>query len=102
MGQVRVAGIDGRIVTPEEATISVTDDGLLRGDGGFEFIKLYEGHPFRLDDHLARLGRSTEAIELSFDEDALRDDIDTALGAFDGSDGGLRLVVTRGGRRIVL
>lgn len=102
MGQVRVSAVDGRIVAPEKATISVTDDGLLRGDGGFEFIKLYAGHPFRLDDHIERLGRSTAAIELDFDEDALRSDIATALDEFGDGDGGLRLVVTRGGRRIVL
>jgi branched-chain amino acid aminotransferase len=102
MGDVRVAGIDGRVVAPEDALISVTDDGLLRGDGGFEFIKLYDGHPFRLDEHIDRLQRSTAAIELEFDEAALRSDIDAALAAFTGDEAGLRIVVTRGGRRIVL
>ena len=33
---------------PEDATISILDEGLVRGDGAFEVLKLYGGHPFRL------------------------------------------------------
>ena len=43
------------------------DDGLYRGDGAFEVIRLYEGRPFALGDHLDRLQRSAAAIELEFD-----------------------------------
>ena len=44
-----------------EAMIPATDEGLLRGDGVFEVIRVYDGQPFALEDHLARLERS--AIE---------------------------------------
>ena len=62
MGAAILASVDGEILPPEEATISILDDGLLRGDGAFEVIKLYGHHPFRLDDHVARLRRSADAI----------------------------------------
>ena len=41
-----------------EARIPVTDEGLLRGDGVFEVVRLYGGRPFALDEHLERLARS--------------------------------------------
>lgn len=104
MGQALAASIDGEIGPPERARISVLDDGLLRGDGAFEMIKLYRGFPFRLGPHIDRLERSAAAIELSFDRHSLESEIDALIAAdgIAGADGGLRVVVTRGGRRILL
>lgn len=101
MASAVLASVDGEIMPPEEATISILDDGLLRGDGAFEVIKLYEGHPFRLEDHYARLGRSAAAIELGFDLDALRTEIDALVAEGADPGGCLRAVVTRGGRRVL-
>lgn len=100
MGAATLASVDGRIVPPEKATISILDDGLLRGDGAFEVVKLYGRHPFRLDDHMARLRRSADAIHLGFDEDSLRAEIAALLAAGD-PDACLRIVITRGGRRLL-
>src|SRR4029453_4219002 len=47
--------VDGRISAAAEAVIPVKDDGLYRGDGAFEVIRLYRGRPFALADHLDRL-----------------------------------------------
>src|SRR4029453_1704945 len=44
-----LASIDGPVMAAAEATIPVTDEGLLRGDGVFEVIRLYEGRPFAFD-----------------------------------------------------
>ncbi len=101
MASAVIASVDGRITPPEQATISILDDGLLRGDGAFEVIKLYNGHPFRLEQHLARLGRSAGAIELGFDPGALRGEIAAILAEDADPDGCLRIVVTRGGRRLL-
>ncbi len=76
------------------------DDGLYRGDGAFEVIRLYEGRPFALGDHLDRLERSAAAIELEFDRAALEREIEALLAEAGEADGQLRLIVTRGGRRI--
>ena len=76
------------------------DDGLYRGDGAFEVIRLYGGRPFALGDHLDRLERSAAAIELEFDRAALEREIGALLAEHGDGDGQLRLIVTRGGRRI--
>jgi branched-chain amino acid aminotransferase len=99
-GVPELASVDGAVGPTAAATIALKDDGLYRGDGVFEVIRLYDGRPFRLADHLDRLGRSAAALELSFDRDALEGEIDALLGAAGPLDGQLRLIMTRGGRRI--
>jgi branched-chain amino acid aminotransferase len=47
-----LAVIDGEVAEGQAATIPVTDEGLLRGDGVFEVIRLYDGKPWALDEHL--------------------------------------------------
>lgn len=101
MASAVIASVDGRIMAPEEASISILDEGLVRGDGAFEVLKLYEGHPFRLGAHLDRLGRSARAIELDFDRGSLEREIEALREAGLPPEGCLRLIVTRGGRRIL-
>ena len=97
---VELASVDGTITPTTEAMVPMKDDGLYRGDGAFEVIRLYEGRPFALGDHLDRLERSAAAIRLEFDRAALEQEIDALLTEAGGPDGQLRLIVTRGGRRI--
>jgi branched-chain amino acid aminotransferase len=99
-GIEELASVDGRVTPTAEATIGLKDDGLYRGDGAFEVIRLYGGRPFALGDHLDRLGRSAAAIELSFDRPALEREVAAVLEEAGPVDGQLRLIVTRGGRRI--
>ena len=96
-----LASVDGRISSPAEATISILDEGLVRGDGAFEVLKLYDGHPFRLTAHLDRLGRSAAAIELGFDREALEAEVAGLLARGGAPDGCLRVIITRGGRRLL-
>ncbi|MFP6627464.1 MAG: aminotransferase class IV, partial [Myxococcota bacterium] len=56
--------IGGRVVDASEASIPLTDHGLLYGDGIFEGIRIYDRQVFRLDDHLARFAAGTRAIGL--------------------------------------
>ncbi len=95
-----LASVDGQVTPTAEATVPMRDDGLYRGDGAFEVIRIYAGRPFALGDHLDRLGRSAAAIELEFDRAALAAEIAALLGEAGEVDGQLRLIVTRGGRRI--
>jgi branched-chain amino acid aminotransferase len=95
-----LASVDGNISATAEATIPLKDDGLYRGDGAFEVIRLYDGQPFALGDHLDRLERSCAAIQLEFDRAALEREIGALLAEAGEVEGQLRLIVTRGGRRI--
>ncbi|MGA8746933.1 MAG: aminotransferase class IV [Solirubrobacterales bacterium] len=97
---LELASVDGAISPTVEATIPLRDDGLYRGDGAFEVIRIYAGRLFALGDHLDRLQRSAAAIELKFDRSALEREIDALLARLGEADGQLRLIVTRGGRRI--
>ncbi len=92
--------LDGDVMDAADATVSILDEGLLRGDGVFEVIRIYAGRPFALDEHVERMIRSATSIRLPFDEDAVRADAAALLEATGDADGALRLVVTRGGRRI--
>jgi branched-chain amino acid aminotransferase len=97
-----LASVDGVISPAKEARIPVTDEGLLRGDGAFEVMRLYSGRPFALEDHYARLGRSCAGLRLEADLDALRAEATALLAQVGPVDGLLRLVLTRGGRRIAI
>ena len=95
-----LASVDGAIAPREEARIPASDEGLLRGDGGFEVLRVYGGAPFAWDDHLARLGRTCAGLRLEADLDALGREARAVLEAAAEPDSLLRLVVTRGGRRL--
>jgi branched-chain amino acid aminotransferase len=95
-----LASVDGVISPTPEATIPLKDDGLYRGDGAFEVIRIYGGRLFALADHLDRLERSAVTIELKFDRPALEREIGALLSDLGDANGQLRVIVTRGGRRI--
>ena len=95
-----LTSVDGLITATAEARVSPADDGLRRGDGVFEVIRLYGGRPFALDEHVDRLERSAAAIDLPVERVPLEAEIAALLEAFGPEDGLLRLIVTRGGRRL--
>jgi len=101
-----LASLDGVIAPSAETKIPVTDEGFLRGDGVFEVIRVYDGVPFALKEHLTRLERSTTNLRLGWSapKDELAKDIARLLDARGGTefDGCIRIVLTRGGRRLVL
>ncbi|MDR1196350.1 MAG: aminotransferase class IV, partial [Endomicrobium sp.] len=57
--------LDGKLVSKEDAKVSVFDHGFLYGDGIFEGIRAYNGRVFRLKEHLDRLWASARAINLT-------------------------------------
>jgi branched-chain amino acid aminotransferase len=100
MNVQELASVDGLITPTADAVIPLQDNGLYRGDGAFEVIKLYGGKPFAFDDHLDRMVRSAEAIHLEFDRAALEAEAMALLAEAGPIDAQLRLIATRGGRRI--
>ena len=97
-----LGSLDGAIAPVEELTIPVTDEGLVRGDGVFEVVRLYGGVPFALEDHYARMERSAERSRLPVDLAALRSEVAALLAETGAVDMALRIMCTRGGRRIAL
>jgi branched-chain amino acid aminotransferase len=97
-----LAILDGTVTEASQAQIPATDDGLLRGDGVFEVIRLYGGRLFAFEDHLTRLGRSAANMRLPIDLDAVRADVETLVERNDVEDAAMRVVVTRGGHRLAI
>jgi branched-chain amino acid aminotransferase len=100
-----LGSVDGELAPADQLAIPVTDEGLLRGDGVFEVIRVYDGIPFALVDHLDRLERSGANLRLqNVFRTELESEIPHLLSERGGRDfdGVLRIVVTRGGRRILL
>jgi branched-chain amino acid aminotransferase len=103
-GDQSLASLDGEIMPASEATIPATDEGLIRGDGAFEVIRVYDGRPFAFEEHMRRLDRSAANLRLPLDLEAVRADAHRILAhAGAGPDHAtLRIVLTRGGRRLML
>lgn len=57
-----IVSLNGVLTAPEDARISVFDRGFLYGDSVYEVIRTYQGVPFELDAHLARLESSAHRI----------------------------------------
>jgi branched-chain amino acid aminotransferase len=90
--------MNGQIVSPGDARVSVLDHGLLYGDGIFEGIRIYGGQVFRLPDHLHRFETAAKAIGLVLPGGIERVEkcvLETAR-AFNEVEGYLRLIATRG------
>lgn len=109
--------LDGTLVPPSAARVSVFDRGFLYGDSVYEVIRTYGGGAFELDRHLARLRHSAERIGLAPKWDATRAaaEVGRTLDASRGSDAHdpdaapwnvgeryLRVVMTRGAGEIGL
>jgi branched-chain amino acid aminotransferase len=90
--------INGRFEPEESAGVSLRDTGLLHGAGVFTTMRSYAGRVFRLEQHLARLRRSCEAlfIPLQFRDDVLARAVIDLQERNALSEARLRLTVTRG------
>lgn len=56
--------INGIFVSLDEASLPVQDLAILRGYGVFDFLRTYNGKPFKLREHLRRLENSAKLILL--------------------------------------
>lgn len=93
---------NGTLMRAEQVMVMAHDEGFLRGDGVFEVIRLYEGRPFALEEHIERMSRSAERLHLPFSTQDTAEDVSLLLSAAGPFDGALRLVATRGGFRLAV
>ncbi|HLX77466.1 MAG TPA: aminotransferase class IV [Acidimicrobiales bacterium] len=89
--------VNGALVAPENASISVFDHGLVTGDGVFETILLHLGRPFALRQHLARLERSASGLGIeTASPEVISSAIEGVIESCDFDKGRIRVIVTSG------
>jgi len=90
--------INGQFIDEDAANISIRDAGLLHGAGVFTTMRGYGAKVFRINDHLARLRASCEAlfVPLQYKDEVLTHAAFELLGRNALTDARLRLTVTRG------
>lgn len=78
----KVVHLNGRFVTPEEATVSLLDPGYLLGIGVFATMRADDGVCFRPEAHLALLGHGAAALDLPVPHDvvAIADEVGRLVG----------------------
>lgn len=96
-----LASVNGVVTPLAQAVVPVTDRGFLYGDAVYEVVRVYDGHPFRLAAHIARLLASCRGLRFAAVPDAAAlaqtcRDLVRASGLADAS---LALQVTRGPNR---
>ncbi|MCC6831825.1 MAG: aminotransferase class IV family protein [Thermoleophilia bacterium] len=93
--------IDGVPVPGGETARVPLDDGLVRGDGVFEGMRQYGRRIRTTEAHLDRMERSCRAISLPFDRALVAEELRRFAGSTSQADCAIRLMLTRGGRRIL-
>lgn len=90
--------INGKLVSQDKAVIPVTDLSILRGYGIFDFIRTYNGKPFKLREHLKRLLKSAKviALEIPWSFAQLQKWVYQTLKANSFSEAQIRIVITGG------
>lgn len=86
----------------DQARIPITDEGLMHADGVFEVIRIYDGRPFALSEHLDRMSRSAQTLRLPVDIEVVGSEIEELLRVAHAGDAILRIIATRGGHRIAM
>ena len=90
--------INGDVSPLAGARVGVEDRGYQFADGVYEVIRLYDGRPFTLREHLKRLERSAAGIQMDLrtDRDALAAEILRFIPRAGVRDGMIYLQATRG------
>jgi branched-chain amino acid aminotransferase len=92
--------VNGTLAPRAEAVVSVFDAGFVLGDGVWEGLRVSDGHPAFLEQHLDRLyeGAAAIALDIGLTRDELTAEIYRTLDANGMTGDGIhvRLMVTRG------
>jgi branched-chain amino acid aminotransferase len=89
--------LNGGIVEPADAHVGLDDHGLVVGGGAFETLKIVRGEAFAMRRHLARLGRTLDALAIPRPSDAvLRSAARDLIEASGLASARLRITVTGG------
>jgi len=94
----RWAILDGHRVPHDAATVHASDLGLRRGYAVFEAFRIEQGVPLFLEDHLARLERSADAVGLPLPRgiDGVEEDVHALIDANVAGVTGAQVLLTGG------
>ena len=88
--------INGEMVPKDKALVSVFDRGFLYGDGVFETVRIYNGTPFMLDEHVERLIAGLKTLRFQKLPAGIKVHASRVIEANKVTNGILRIAVTRG------
>lgn len=94
----RIHGVELELVPAAAATLPITDLTIRRGFGAFDFLRVVDGVPLFVEDHLARLERTADLLGLAPRPDLqrLRSHVRDVISANDHGSFGLQLFLTGG------
>jgi len=90
--------VNGQVLPADAPAFGALDRGLLYGDGLFETLRAYDGVPFLLEEHLARLNASAAELRISdgLDRSLLARNTAELLRLNALADAYIRITLTRG------
>jgi len=90
--------LNGRFVPEAEAVVPVNDRGFMYGDGLFESVRVVNGRPFRLAQHLERMTRGADFLKIRspYAAKELQSFVEQLIETNEMSEAVLRMTLTRG------
>jgi branched-chain amino acid aminotransferase len=90
--------LNGQFLDAQSATLALNDLGLVRGYGVFDYLRTYQGRPFKLREHVQRLLTSAHAIALDLPWSCAEIEaiVEETLRRNVCSEAGIRIVATGG------
>jgi branched-chain amino acid aminotransferase len=87
---------NGEIVETGEVRVSATDYGFLYGYGLFETVRAYQGKPYLLIEHLARLKHGADVLGIRVDTPLIAQAVTSVIVANNITEGRIRVTVSPG------
>lgn len=90
--------VDGAFVPADQAVVPVDDLAIIRGVGVFDLLRTYNGRPYFLKEHVARLLNSAREINLEapWTHSAICDVVRQTLARNDMEEANIRIIITGG------
>ena len=90
--------VNGKIVLAENAKLQVTDLGLLRGYGIFDFLKVENRIPLFIEDHLTRFQNSAKemGLKIGYSVEELKILVMKLIAKNEFKNGGMKIILTGG------
>src|SRR5688572_3558291 len=90
--------LNGQFLTDGQAVVSVGDRGFMYGDGLFETMRVFNGKPFRMAQHLERMVRGADFLKIKppFTPKELQQFAEQLIEKNQMPDSVLRVTLTRG------